>query len=263
MTGNNRKGFVLQERDTRLLGELAVMRIVDREQAKCVGGFGSTTRVNARLLGLTRAGLVRRLFIGTEARGMKALYTLTREGSKLSGGTEPGLRRRHDEVLVADLFVAHQLHINEIYCVLKYRAIPLPGIRFLRWVGFRKPLAASRTLVPDGYVEIARGDGVVAAFLEVDLGTEAPSVWQRKVAEYLAYATGGHAARELGSSQFRVLVVTNSAQRLASLRAATAALTGKIFWFATFESIRRGDFWSSTWLRPGDDQPRALIGPQP
>jgi hypothetical protein len=263
MAGNNRKGFILQERDARLLRELAVMRVVDREQAKCVGGFGSTTRVNARLLGLTRAGLLRRFFIGTEARGMKALYTLTREGSKLSGGAEPGLRRRGDEVLVADLFVAHQLHVNEIYCVLKYRPIPVPGIRFLRWVGFRKPLPASCSLVPDGYIEIARGDDVVAAFLEVDLGTEAPSVWRKKVEEYLAYAVGGHAVRELGSAQFRVLVVTNSAHRLASLRTATAALTGKIFWFATFESIRRGGFWSSMWLRPSDDQPRALVGPQP
>ena len=62
MRGNKRPAIVVQERDRHLLRELAVMRIVDREQAKTVAGFGSTTRVNARLLGLTREGLLRRFF---------------------------------------------------------------------------------------------------------------------------------------------------------------------------------------------------------
>ena len=43
MTGNSRKrrGVVLQDRDRRLLSELAVMRIIDREMTKLVAGFGS------------------------------------------------------------------------------------------------------------------------------------------------------------------------------------------------------------------------------
>ena len=56
MTGN--KGIVLQARDHRLLAELGVLRILDRETAKIVAGFQSTTRANARLLSLTRAGLL-------------------------------------------------------------------------------------------------------------------------------------------------------------------------------------------------------------
>ena len=244
MTGNDRKGFLLQERDIRLLRELSVMRIVDREQAKCVGGFGSTTRANARLLGLTRAGLLRRFFIGTPARGMKALYTLTREGEKLSGGAQPGLRRRGNEVLVADFFVAHQLRVNDLYCLLKYQPIPFPETRFLRWVSFRAPIEDGRSLVPDGYVEIAQREKVLAAFLEVDLGTEPRSVWQKKVEEYVSYAVGGRAAKDFGSAQFRVLAITNAEARLASLRSATAALTEKIFWFTTFDAIKRDGFWS-------------------
>ena len=65
MTGNNKKrGLVVQSRDRRLFEELPVMRVVDREQAKIVAGFGSTTRANARLLALVRAGLLRRFFLG-------------------------------------------------------------------------------------------------------------------------------------------------------------------------------------------------------
>lgn len=49
MTGNNRANTVIQERDQHLLRELDVMRVIDREQAKEVAGFGSTTRANASL----------------------------------------------------------------------------------------------------------------------------------------------------------------------------------------------------------------------
>src|ERR1700747_1288720 len=64
MAGNKPSGVVIQERDRHLLRELAVMRVIDRDQAKRVAGFGSTTQVNARLLRLTRAGLRRRFFLG-------------------------------------------------------------------------------------------------------------------------------------------------------------------------------------------------------
>src|SRR5712692_9966610 len=83
MTGNNHKGIILQDRYRHLLRELAIMRVIDREQAKCVAGFGSTPRANSRLLGLTRAGLVRRFFLGTKAGGKKALYALSPAGAKL------------------------------------------------------------------------------------------------------------------------------------------------------------------------------------
>lgn len=264
MTGNDQKGLVLQDRDRHLLRELGMMRVVDREQAKCVCGFGSTTRANARLLALTRAGLLRRFFIGTEAGGKKALYSLTREGARLEGGAQAGLRRRGDEVLVADFFVTHQLFVNQIYCLLKYRAIPLPDVRFLRWVSFRESIAPGTSLVPDGYAELAQGEKVTAAFLEVDLGTESRMVWRTKVQEYLRYAVGGHAAQQFGSAQFRVLVVTNSDERMASLQSTTAVLTEKIFWFTTFDSIERDGFWSLIWARPkDDDRRRALFEPTP
>jgi len=80
MTGNRRRGIILQDRDRHLLSELAVMRVIDRETTKLVAGFGSTTQVNTRLLELTRAGLLRRFFIGCIAHGRKAVYTLSPKG---------------------------------------------------------------------------------------------------------------------------------------------------------------------------------------
>src|SRR5713226_3217268 len=172
MTGNNRRGLVPQERDRHLLRELAVMRVIDREQAKTVAGFGSTTRANARLLALTRAGLLRRFFLGTSGGGRKALYALSAKSAQLVDVPQRGPRRRKDESLATDFFVQHQLIVNQIYCALKYRAMPVAGVTFSRWIAFHQPLTPGLRLIPDGYVELMTRAGIVAMFLEIDLGNE-------------------------------------------------------------------------------------------
>src|ERR1051325_8410046 len=132
MAGAKRKGMVIQERDKHLLRELAIMRVIDREQGKIMSGFGSTTRVNARLLALVRAGLLRRFFLGTSAGGTKALYALSAKGAELVGVPRRGPQRRNDETLVADFFIQHQLTINELYCRVKYGILP-SGISFEKY----------------------------------------------------------------------------------------------------------------------------------
>lgn len=137
MNGNESRGIVPQNRDRHLLEELATMRVIDREQARRVGGFGSVTRVNAQLLALTRAGMLRRFFVGTTAAGQKALYSLAPKGAGLVGAPPRGIRHRRDAVLTADFFVQHQLAVNEIYCAVKYGRSPAVGFR--RWIAFRNP----------------------------------------------------------------------------------------------------------------------------
>src|SRR6266851_10169685 len=108
MTGNRRVGIVVQERDRHLLSEVGVMRIIDRETGKIVASFGSTTRANTRLLALTRAGLLRRFFLGTSVGNRKAIYALSSKGAALIGATPRGPRRTNNGLLVADFFVLHQ-----------------------------------------------------------------------------------------------------------------------------------------------------------
>jgi Replication-relaxation len=258
VSGNKRSGFVLQDRDRHLLRELEVMRVIDREQAKLVGGFGSTTRANARLLALRKAGLLRRYFQPTTAGGMRALYALSLSGAQLLGLQYRGPRRKQNEVLVADFFVAHQLAVNEIYCTLKYRPIPVPEARFVRWASFSKPIDSGRSLIPDGYVEILAGKPI-AAFLEIDLGHEGQKVWKAKIETYLRYAVSGQFQREFREPRFRVLVITNSERRAESIRALAGSLTEKVFWFSTFSLINRDGFWSSVWVRPRDTQKQPLV----
>jgi hypothetical protein len=114
MAGNNRTGIVLQPRDLRLLEALETMRVIDREQAKVVAGFRSTTRANVRLLALTKAGFLRRGFLGSN----QAVYWLAnRELQRLRkrGETAPE---------PAALFLRHRLEINRLQLLVQYTGIP-------------------------------------------------------------------------------------------------------------------------------------------
>ncbi len=258
-TFQDRRGMVIQERDRHLLRELAVMRVIDREQAKVVASFGSTTRANARLLALTRAGLLHRFFQGTIAGGAKGLYTISEKGARLVGVPASGPRRREDQAVVADFFIQHQLGINEIYCALKYGNPAPEGIAFHRWMGFPKRPAPGRRVIPDGYVELETPLGIVAAFLEVDLGHERLRVWRDKVRNYLDLAVTGNFAREFKQTRFRVLVVAESERRQGAIREVVLAATDKIFRFTTFESIRRDGVFAPIWRRPKGGEPQPLI----
>ena len=259
MAGNNH--LILQPRDLQLLRELSVMRVIDREQAKIVAGFGSTTRANTRLLALTRSGLLRRFFLGSGG-GRKALYALSSKGALAADVLVRGPRRQQDVLLAADYFVTHQLTVNEIYCTLKFGAIPVPKVAFHRWIDFHLPVVPEVSLIPDGYVELATPNGVSACFLEVDLGHESLAIWKGKVRNYLQLALSGKYQRQFQHERFRVLVVANSERRLHSIRKTVAEITQKIFWFATLESIRK-DFFAPVWFRTTDTNPTTLFETNP
>jgi len=253
MTGN-KHNMIVQARDIAFLRELSVMRVVDRDQAMLAGVFGSVTRVNTRLLALTRAGLLRRFFLGYGGV-RKALYALSAKGALLAQVPVRGPRRRQDEMLVADFSIQHQLSINEVYCALKFKPISIPQVSFHRWLPFHEPLVAGLSLIPDGYVEFTTPTGIDASFLEVDLGHEALSVWKEKTRHYLQFALSGEFQKKFGQERFRVIVLANSQRRLNSIRATVAAITEKIFWFSTLDAIRDEKFFASVWLRPmGDTQ---------
>jgi Replication-relaxation len=258
MAGNKR-GMVIQERDRHLLRELAIMRVVDREQARIIAGFGSITRVNTRLLRLTRSGLLRRFFLGTTAGGQKALYALSQKGAQLVDVPVRGPQRRKDEALAADYFIQHQLTVNAIYCHLKYRIIPIPEVAFRRWQSFFQPIAAGLRLIPDGYLELQTPSGIIAAFLEVDLGHERGPVWREKVKNYLRLAVVSPSEGDTWHRPFRVLVLAPSDRRLLSIRKIVAAKTEKIFWFGDLEGIRRNGLFAPIWLRPTGNVQQSLV----
>lgn len=258
MSGISR--VVLQPRDLSFFRELAVMRVVDREQAKIVAGFRSTTRANARLLALTRAGLLRRFFFGAGG-GRKALYSLSPKGALAASVPAHGPRRPRDALLVADYFVGHQLAVNDVYCAVKYGGIPVPQVTLHRWLSFSGPVVPGIKLIPDGYLDFMTPGGLIACFLEVDLGHESQAIWKRKTEHYVALALSGAFKEQFGAEHFRVLVLATSDRRLQSIRKTVAEITQKIFWFATLASVSENLF-APVWLRPRGAQQTSLIESQ-
>lgn len=259
MSGNKRVCIVLQDRDRQLLDELGVLRIMDRQTASIIGRFVSVRRANHRLLRLTRAGLLRRFFVGSIAHGRKAVYTLSAKGAALVSAKLGGIQRPSGRLVVGDVFVEHQSGINQIYLALRYQPIPVAGARLLRWISFHQAISDQIKLTPDGYFEIAVVESVRSMFLEIDLGTEALSIWQQKIGSYLQLAVSGEFRNKFRQPQFRVLVITSSDRRVANIRATVSKSTDKIFWFTTFENIHREGLWSPIWLRPTGDEHHSLL----
>lgn len=251
------KGLLLQERDKHLLQELASLRVINREHAKSIGGFRSTTRVNRRLLALTRAGLLKRFFVGSGG-WKKSLYTLASLGGKLLGKSYRSVRIANDALMTVSSALEHQLGINDLYCLVKYQQ-PSDRLRIDSWRNFLQPIDSKGSLIPDACLEISGPAETVAAFLEFDLGNENLQVWKKKTEKYLQYAISGEFERLIRLPQFRVLVVANSEARLKALQRTTASITDKIFWFTTTELIRQQSFWSSIWVRPQADQRITLL----
>lgn len=249
---------VLQPRDRAFLKELSVMRVVDHAQAKTVAGFGSIDGANKRLLKLTRAGLLRRFFLGSGG-GRKALYSLSEKGARCVGVPLRGVRRPHNAVLVADYFVDHQLAVNAIAIALKFGPLP-EGIAFRRWIGFAQPIMPELPLIPDGYVELVSPRGTMAAFVEVDLGNESQGVWRDKARKYLHLAITGMYPQMFGAERFHVLVVAHSPRRLESLRRTVSRETEKVFRFTTMLEART-QFFGPVWKKPVGDRPESLIAP--
>ena len=259
MHGNSNCQIVLTDRDRLLLKEIAIGKVIDREQAKKIAGFKSTTRANDRLLKLTRAGFLRRFFLGTRAGGTKAIYSLSAKGAQTVQVEGRLIKRKNNSLLVGDLFVEHQLAVNSIWIETKFTPIPVPDLQFVRWLVFPSALSKSTPLMPDGYFELKSTSGMHCLFCEVDRGTESLKVWSRKISLYLQLAASGEFQVLFKQSRFRVLVVALSERRLNILRRTTALHTEKIFWFATLEEINKEGLFAPIWKRPVGEQKVPLL----
>lgn len=249
MVGNRRTSIMLQDRDLRLMEAMQSMRVVNREQARVIAGFNSRTRANERLLALTKAGYLRRAFVGRR----EAVYWLA--GKPLQEETKRGGVAAQP----TSLFLNHQLEINRVHLLLEYSSIPLLGWWFIKWQSFSKPISATIPLIPDGYFELGSAGGFRSVFVEVDLGTEAVPVIAKKASLYLQLAASGEFSQLFGRSQFRVLLVTTSERRLQNIRAGIAKITDKIFWLGTLDLICREKFWTPCWQRPTGNELQTIL----
>jgi hypothetical protein len=258
MRGNRPKGIVITPRDREFLGALAECRLADREMFQAITGVRLVSRANGLLARLHAARLLKRYYLGTPAGGQKALYELTSKGAAVIGQAKSWtFQHAENELLVGDAFVEHQLAVNWCWISAKYRSTP--GIEFLRWLRFQEAVSSTVALIPDGYGEWRKDGATTAVFLEVDLGTESGSVWEKKIALYLKLASSGEFERTFCQPRFKVAVVATSERRLETLRKLISKHTHKIFYFNVLNNIKQGGMNSSLWLRPVGEERMPLL----
>lgn len=198
-------------------------------------------RANSRLLALTRAGHLKRSFIGT-----------------LPGGRIARYRKRSDRARWSEAQARHQLAINTLHLAF-LRGAPNAGVSFRNWRRFPEALAPELRLVPDGYAEVEVLGKAEGCFVEVDQGTESRAVWRGKARFYVQLTVGGHFARVFSPERFRVLVVAPSERRERSIAAAIASVTPKLFYISTRQLINRSGPFSPVWLRPEGETRKPLF----
>lgn len=250
---------ILTARDLSLFRVLVTARILASDQVQTICGFGTVRRTNARLLGLVRAGYLRRWFVATKAGGHRGLYGLSPKGALAIGEQAARLLTwKQGQLLTGNQFVAHQLAINEISLEVQFRPLP-PAVACRRWLNFLQPISKAVPLIPDAYFEIAREGIVIPMFLELDRGTEPLNVWRKKVERYVDLAITGESERVFQQKRFRVLIVAESSRRLAFIRSTVARQTDKLFWFGTLSEINKDGLWNSLWSRPTEATPVTLL----
>jgi hypothetical protein len=111
-------------------------------------------------------------------------------------------------------------------------------------------------IVPDAYFCLTIGQDIYDFMVEIDRGTVTAQAskwgkrdWARKIAAYIAYFHSGKYQARYESESYRILTVTETEARLATLKKVTEQAKGKAwFWFTTFDratpdQILTGRIW--------------------
>jgi hypothetical protein len=120
-------------------------------------------------------------------------------------------------------------------------------------------------VIPDGYFSLRADQQRFRAFVEADRGTVTLTsdkpyrrTWARKVRVYLTYfKTEKFYTRYRARKPFRVLTVTETAERAAHMKAVTeAAGGGALFWFTTYDRLtEQSALFTPIWSVAGSPAP--------
>jgi hypothetical protein len=216
--------------------------------------FPSSHTAYARLSALYHHAYLDRKFLGVHADKMNTpiLYVLDKRGAALLQA-ERGLEVVWSQELrhLTFSFLEHTLAINTVRVAVT-KACEQPGFSLLRWSGENELKAdydyvtirtamgriQSVSVIPDSFILLDTPRGKAAFCLELDRGTMTTARFKTKVEAYMAYYSSGGYQRRYGTRSLRVLTVTPSQGRVASLRRVTEAAQGKQrFWFTTLDQI--------------------------
>lgn len=241
------KGLAVTERDRAIVREIARFGVMSRDQLMRLRFFASKTRANERLKRLVEAGHLAARRQPLPLGGPRHVYL----PGLLSADGREGRKRFAD---TSDLFLVHQLGLVDIRLAFEQHA------SLARWLSEKDLVGLSLGLVPDAYLEYEVQALTFCTFVEYDRGTETLGRVERKVRAYLALAQTGQFERAFGRKFFRVIVVADTAGRLATLSQTAARLTDRVLRFTTLNDLTHRGPLASIWRRPGATTWESLTG---
>ena len=275
---------VLGPRDAALLTDVALCRVLRRRQIQVLH-FSSTPRCNSRLHQLVQAGCLVRTYPPVATHNGEALYQLGRAAiptvvsALWSGGLETDAAEmvRHCRRGLP-LFLAHALAVADCYVWLRGVLRGRPDWRLERWVPepwchdeYRVRTRETAALQgarpwrkvafkPDGFFRLTRSGGPdMNAFLEADMGHASPARIMHKLGFYRDYWELGLFRAVYGEGDFRTLLVTTDAARLARLEALAATVPNVQVWLTTFDALSREGMQGRVWQVAGKPDLHVLL----
>lgn len=252
-----RPHIVLQDRDLLLLQSAHEYRLITTPQFFQLFSGESRDGLYRRLQKLFHHGYLDRIGSNPNA---PLVYALGRSGAEtLAVSRRKEVRAPYiaHQLMIGDFRIALTLATRERGIVLSWRAVP-------RGLPVR----------PDGFFGLQfpdRPEGRNRAFffLEADRSTMPRDRFVGKLAAYWAWCSAGGPTAALGIRSFRILTLTKSGERLASLLQAVESAEQlraglAVFWFSTATRIASGELRSAfeaIWEIPGRRGRRASIHP--
>ena len=265
-------GLRLEERDEELLRDLFAHRAMSREQLQALH-FPSLVRANARLRLLFDHRFVARYYPPASPFGTQAVYSLGRAALPVVARRLeldlPEVARRA-RVSQTPTFIEHTLAVVDIYLAFRQAVQERAEVEIERWLSefdcrhdwdiraeggrWRK-----EAFKPDGFVRLEHEGEYRSFFIEADLGHTSSKQFLGKLQTHRRYLESGLFEATFGGASFRTLVVTTGARRAKNLRALIAEQGSDLFWFATFEGLKREGALGSIWQAPTEEEPKRLL----
>jgi hypothetical protein len=266
--------LILQPRDREIIVAVYTFRFLMREQIQRLFGLNCTRRVNIRLRKLYDHHYLSRFFLPTVRGSGKAVYHLGPKGVTVIAeelGLDPGLVKKKVKGIsqLKELFLTHALQLNEVRIAFTHAIENFSGMSLERWINDNdceqeyKVTSRGKEVVkrfrPDGYCRFWYQEKLFSFFLELDRSTMTLGRFKRKVSTYLEFDRVGYYQERFGVKYFRVLVITQTEERLLNLKRSVETVTDKIFWFTTIDRIATEKVFAPIWKRAGRHGPYPLI----
>ena len=264
----------MTERDREIIHAVHEYRVLKQSQITRL--FFRTGQAASRVLQrLYHHGYLDRRLLPVVYGKSPTLYVVDRRGVELlraTFGLEEIVWYPSNKDLKLE-FLEHTLAINDVRIAIT-KAACAPDFELRHWINetelkadydrvtIRRPSGKVQnvSLIPDSYLVLRTPFGLAHLFLELDRGTMSTERFVTKILAYQQYQKSGAYTKRYNARSMRVITVTSSEKRLASLKLATEKVGGSWqFSFAVLTDVNEMNVFSSPIWQVAGKKERELL----